>query len=84
MADQAKAPFYEESPERIAMRPRVVFDSKNIWHRLETCETVARAYGWDPKDLITFVHDVRTAFSYEEAMSVIEGRFEIAASPFHK
>ena len=60
------------------MRPRVVFDSANIWQRLETCETVARAYGWHPNDILTFARDVRMAFTYEEAMSVIEGHFDIA------
>jgi len=58
------------------MRPRVVFDSKNIWRRLETCQTVARAYGWHPNDIVTLTQDVRAAFSYEDAMKVIEAHFD--------
>ena len=60
------------------MRPRVIFDSRNIWARLETCETVARAYGWHPNDINAFTQGVRSAFTYEEAMSLIEGHFDIA------
>jgi len=62
------------------MRPRVVFDSKNIWCRLEICQTVARAYGWHPNDIIAFTQAVRAAFSYEDAMRVIEGHFEVGLS----
>ena len=62
--------------KRIEKRPRVSFDSPNIWQRLEACEAVARAYGWHPNDVIHFVAEVREAFSYEEAMAIIEREFE--------
>jgi hypothetical protein len=58
------------------MRPKVSFDSKNIWRRLEACETVARAYGWHPNDIINFKKEVCEAFSYEEAMAVIDRNFD--------
>jgi hypothetical protein len=63
--------------ERLAMRPRVAFDSRNIWRRLEACQTVARAYGWHPNDIIHFAQEVRAAFSYEDAMAVIERHFDV-------
>jgi hypothetical protein len=59
------------------MRPRVSFDSTNIWRRLKTCETVAQAHGWHPNDIIAFTEMVRDAFSYEEAMAIIEREFDI-------
>ena len=62
------------------MRPRVAFTSKNIWRRLEACQTVASAYGWQPKDIIAFTCEVRDAFSYEEAMALIEEHFEVATA----
>jgi hypothetical protein len=62
--------------KRMEKRPRVSFDSTNIWQRLEACEAVARAYGWHPNDVIHFVEEVREAFSYEEAMAIIEREFE--------
>jgi hypothetical protein len=67
----------EEVSERPATRPRVAFDSRNIWRRLEMCQTVARAYGWHPNDIIHFSQEVRAAFSWEDAMAVIERHFEI-------
>jgi hypothetical protein len=62
---------------RTAMRPRVSFDSNHIGRRLEACETVGRAHGWHPNDLILFADEVRDAFSYEEAMAIIEREFDI-------
>ena len=58
------------------MRPRVSFDSRNIWRRLEACKTVARAYGWHPNDITSFTKEVQEAFSYEEAMAIIERKFD--------
>jgi hypothetical protein len=58
------------------MRPRVSFESRNIWRRLEACNTVARAYGWHPNDIISFTKEVQEAFSYEEAMAIIERKFD--------
>ena len=58
------------------MRPKVSFDSRNIWRRLETCKTVAQAYGWRPDEIIKFGKEVEQAFSYEEAMAVIERDFD--------
>ena len=58
------------------MRPRVSFDSRDIWRRLETCLTVARAHGWHSNDINRFTSEVRQAFSYEEAMAVIERHFD--------
>ena len=58
------------------MRPKVSFDSENIWRRLEACKTVARAYGWHANDIINFGREVEAAFSYEEAMAVIERDFD--------
>ena len=59
------------------MRPKVSFDSRNIWRRLEACATVARACGWPPGELNSFIEEVREAFSYEDAMAIIERNFEI-------
>jgi hypothetical protein len=59
------------------MRPRVLFDSDNIWRRLATCEAVARAYGWHPNEITGFTNEVRAAFSYEEAMAIIERYFDV-------
>lgn len=59
------------------MRPKVSFDSRNIWRRLQSCETVAHAHGWHPNDIIHFAEKVREAFSYEEAMGIIEREFDI-------
>jgi len=61
----------------VMMRPRVSFDSPNIWQRLETCEMIARAQGWHPNDIIHFTEEVRDAFSYEEAMAIIAREFDI-------
>lgn len=58
-------------------RPKVSFDSENIWKRLETCELVARAHGWHPNDIIHFRDEVRDAFSYEEANSIIAREFDV-------
>lgn len=58
------------------MRPRVFFDSRNIWKRLEACRTVARAYGWRHDDIVEFTRNIVDAFTYEEAMTIIERRFE--------
>ena len=63
--------------ERAMARPRVAFDSRNIWRRLETCETVARAYGWHSNDIIAFTGAVRAAFSYEDAMAIILRHFDV-------
>jgi hypothetical protein len=59
------------------MRPKVLLDSPNIERRLRTCEGVARAYGWHPNDIANFASEVREAFSYEEAMAIIEREFDI-------
>ena len=53
------------------MRPKVSFETPNIWTRLETCKSVAEAYGWHPNDIIHFTEEVQTAFTYEEAMAII-------------
>ena len=58
------------------MRPKVSFDSDNIWRRLEACKDVARAYGWNSSEITSFVEEVREAFSYEEAMAVIKRNFD--------
>ena len=60
-----------------AMRPKVSFDSRNIWRRLEVCKTVAQAYGWRSDDIVRFGREVEQAFSYEDAMAVIERDFDI-------
>ena len=64
----------------MVMRPRVSFDSRNIWRRLASCETVARAYGWHPNDIMKFAEEVRTAFSYEDAMAIIERDFDTGSA----
>ncbi len=58
------------------MRPKVSFDSRNIWRRLEVCKTVAQAYGWRSDEISNFVKEVEQAFSYEEAMAIIERDFD--------
>ena len=58
------------------MRPKVSFQSGDIWKRLQSCQTVAQAHGWHPNDIIHFAEEVRDAFSYEEAMAVIEREFD--------
>jgi hypothetical protein len=58
------------------MRPKVSFSTTNIYERLQSCESVARAHGWHPNDIIIFTQEVREAFSYEEAMAIIEREFE--------
>ena len=60
------------------MRPKVSFDSMNIWRRLEMCKTVARAYGWKSADISSFTEEVSEAFSYEEAMAIIKRDFDIS------
>jgi hypothetical protein len=60
------------------MRPRVSFESRNIETRLRSCESVAQAHGWHPNDIIHFAKEVRDAFSYEEAMEIIEREFDIS------
>ncbi|HUK58110.1 MAG TPA: hypothetical protein VLV50_02680 [Stellaceae bacterium] len=72
--------YTEDRSARVASvmtRPKVSFDSANIWRRLETCQTVAQAHGWHPNDIINFAAEVREAFSYEEAMTVIQREFDI-------
>ena len=58
------------------MRPKVSFDSRDIWRRLQTCQTVAQACGWHANDINKFTKEVRQAFSYEEAMAIIERHFD--------
>jgi len=58
-------------------RPKVSFETPNIWTRLETCKSVAEAYGWHPNDIIHFTAEVQTAFTYEEAMAIIEREFDV-------
>jgi len=58
------------------MRPKVSFTSKHILRRLQACQTVAEAYGWHPNDIINFSREVGAAFSYEEAMAIIEREFD--------
>jgi hypothetical protein len=62
--------------EVMTMRPKVSFRTTNIYGRLQSCEDVARAHGWHPNDIIIFTKEVREAFSYEEAMAIIEREFE--------
>jgi hypothetical protein len=69
-------PCAEHTSTQVAMRPKVSFDSKNIWRRLEMCKAVAQAYGWDSKDIMKFVEEVSEAFSYEEAMAIIKRDFD--------
>lgn len=63
------------------MRPRISFSDKNIWLRLQACVTVAQAHGWHPNDIINFTTEVQEAFSYEEAMAIIEREFDISPVP---
>ena len=65
------------SLEQVAMRPKVSFDSMNIWRRLEMCKTVAKAYGWKSADISSFIEEVSEAFSYEEAMAIIKRDFDV-------
>lgn len=58
------------------MRPKVSFASTDIWERLQTCQTVPQAYGWHSNDIDSFEEEVRQAFSYEEAMAIIERYFD--------
>jgi hypothetical protein len=58
-------------------RLKISFDSAHIGKRLETCQAVAQASGWHPNDIISFTGEVRDAFSYEEAMAVIEREFDV-------
>jgi hypothetical protein len=58
------------------MRPKISFNSRDIWRRLQTCQTVAQAYGWHSNDINRFTIEVRQAFSYEEAMAIIERHFD--------
>lgn len=58
------------------MRPKVSFDSMNIWRRLEICKAVAQAHGWDFRDIMKFAEEVSEAFSYEEAMAIIKRDFD--------
>jgi hypothetical protein len=67
--------------EQVAMRPKVSFDSKNIWRRIEMCKEVARAYGWKSSDISSFTEEVSEAFSYEEAMAVIKRNFSVSEKP---
>ncbi|HEV2300426.1 MAG TPA: hypothetical protein VGR91_02540 [Stellaceae bacterium] len=60
------------------MRPKVSFDSKNIWRRLEMCKAVAEAYGWNSADISSFTEEVSEAFSYEEAMAIIKRDFDVS------
>jgi hypothetical protein len=62
------------------MRPKVSFNSRDIWRRLQTCQTVAQAYGWHSNDITRFTNQVRQAFSYEEAMAIIELHFDSRGS----
>ena len=59
------------------MRPRVSFRSRNIWDRLRSCELVARAHRWHPNDILHFRQEVSSAFSWEEAMAVVEREFDV-------
>ena len=63
---------------KVSHRPRVSFESDNIRNRLETCKIVAQAHGWHANDIIHFSEEVLVAFSYEEAMAIIEREFEVA------
>lgn len=63
------------------MRPKVSFDSKNIWRRLEMCTEVARAYGWKSSEISSFTEAVNEAFSYEEAMAIIKHNFDVLDEP---
>ena len=69
----------ENPPKAATVRPRVSFESQNIWRRLQSCQTVARAYGWRADEISRFSQAVRDAFSYEDAMAIIERNFEIVS-----
>jgi hypothetical protein len=60
-----------------SIRPRVSFDSGNIWRRLEICEIAARGCGWYNDEIARFNREVSEAFSYEEAMEIIRRDFEM-------
>jgi hypothetical protein len=64
---------------QVAMRPKVTFDNRHIRRRLEACRMVARAYGWHPNHIASFSAEVEAAFSYEDAMAVIEREFDTTA-----
>lgn len=64
------------------MRPRISFDSQNIDRRLELCQTVARAHGWQPNDILMFTREVKQASWYEDAMEIIEREFDTGSSSF--
>lgn len=59
------------------MRPKVSFDSTNIWRRLELCKITAQAHGWESAEIMQFINEVNGAFSYEEAMEIIRRNFDI-------
>jgi hypothetical protein len=80
---QITVPCAEHPSLQVAMRPKVSFDSKNIWRRLEMCKAVAQAYGWDSRDISKFTAEVSEAFSYEEAMAIIKRKFDITED-FHE
>ena len=61
---------------QVPMRPRVSFQKRDIWSRLQACQTVARAYGWQAADIASFTREVSEAFSYEEAMAIILREFD--------
>ena len=58
------------------MRPKVSFDSKHIGRRIEICQIVARAHGWGSREIAAFTQEVTRAFSYEEAMEIIDREFD--------
>lgn len=62
-----------------ARKPRVSFNSKNIYKRIDSCRSVAAAFGWDNADIASFVSTAQQAFSYEEAMFIIYERFEVVS-----
>ena len=65
-----------ENGRQVTMRPKVSFQKRDIWSRLQACQTVARAYGWNAADIASFSREVSEAFSYEEAMAVILREFD--------
>jgi hypothetical protein len=65
-----------EKGRQVTMRPKVSFQRRDIWSRLQACQTVARAYGWHAADIASFSREVSEAFSYEEAMAVILREFD--------
>ncbi len=58
-------------------KPKVTFDRLNIWRRLECCQLVAAAHGWPHERIHAFNKEVAGAFSYEEAMAVINREFDV-------